>query len=274
MTAANALLGDYFQQQARERWLGYQSILGPFLNGGLAIAAGRLGDAGWNWPFAANAVTLAALVWSLWAIWEPQRARPQAAAAGSPAVGFPWRHMLPVYGLTLLTSLIFYVPAIHFGLIFDQLGSGSTTRIATLMTIATAASLAGGFYFSRQRASTALNLALVYGGFGVGLLGMGLARGDLMGLPFALLINFSIGLTLPLLISWALRTLPDASRGRGMGLWMSSFFIAQSACPPLFAEIAHASGGILPAVQRIGALVLALAIAFFVIAFTRNGDTR
>jgi len=275
MTSANTLLGDYFAQAERERWLGRQSILGPFFNAAITLAAGWLGDRHWNWPFAANIVTLGAFVWALVVIFEPARADAQQAPGGprtqaAPAAPFPWRRMAPIYAVTLLSSLVFYIPTLNFGLLFDALGAGSTARIATLMTIATASSTLGGWYFSRQRASTGFNLGLTYAAFGAGLLGMGLAAGPLGGLGFALVINFGIGLILPLHIAWALRNLPGPARGRGMGLWMSCFFIMQVGCPFVFAPFESAMGGLVPAARAVGAAVLALGLLLIVYAIARR----
>ena len=282
MTAANTLLGDYFAQAERERWLGRQSILGPFFNAAITLAAGWLGDSHWNWPFAANVVTLGAFLWALVAIFEPARDGAPRAASGpaaggsavaapaAPAEPFPWRRMAPIYAVTLLSSLVFYIPTLNFGLLFDALGTSSTTRIATLMTIATASSTLGGWYFSRQKASTGFNLGLTYAAFGGGLLGMALATGPLGGLAFALVINFGIGLILPLHIAWALRNLPGPARGRGMGLWMSCFFIMQVGCPFLFAPFAQAAGGLVPAARIVGAAELALALLLLAYAILRR----
>jgi hypothetical protein len=279
MTGANTLLGDYFAQAERERWLGRQSILGPFFNAAVTLAAGWLGDRHWNWPFAANIVTLGAFLWALAVIFEPARdGAPQAgtgqAAGGDPAAApaepFPWRRMAPIYAVTLLSSLVFYIPTLNFGLLFDALGTGSTARIATLMTIATASSTLGGWYFSRQKASTGFNLGLTYLAFGGGLLGMALATGPMGGLGFALVINFGIGLILPLHIAWALRNLPGPARGRGMGLWMSCFFIMQVGCPFLFAPFASSVGGLVPAARIVGAAELVLALLLLAYAIVRR----
>jgi hypothetical protein len=138
------------------------------------------------------------------------------------------------------------------------------------MTIATASSALGGWYFSRQRASTAFNLGLTYLAFGAGLLGMGMVAGPMGGLAFALVINFGIGLILPLHIAWALRNLPGAARGRGMGLWMSCFFIMQVGCPFVFAPFESAVGGLVPAARAAGAAELALALLLLAWALLRR----
>ena len=44
-----------------------------------------------------------------------------------------------------------------------------------------------------------------------------------------------------------------------MGLWMSSFFCAQFLCPPLFAMLMRGTGGLVPALDFIGAFCVLVA---------------
>ena len=266
MTVGNTMLGDYFGPEARNRWLGLQSILGPFLTATIAIVAGLLGNTSWRAPFATNLIGAVAFVWMLIATWEstlPVVAPGAGSAAAVVSSPFPWRRMAPIYAVTLLTGLIFYVPAIHMGMIFNDLGAGSPALIAVLITVGNFASVGGGYYFARQHSGTAINLALLYAAYGAGLLGLALSPGYLAGMPFALLVNFGVGLALPTLIAWALRNLDGPVRGRGMGLWMSSFFAAQLLCPPLFALLIRSAHGISTATGLVGSATLLLAIVCY-----------
>jgi len=81
-------------------------------------------------------------------------------------------------------------------------------------------------------------------------LGLGVSSTYWMGLAFGFVINFGFGLTLPALIALTLQRLPESHRGRGMGLWMSSFFCAQFLCPPAFALLMQAIGAKLTDIQK------------------------
>jgi MFS family permease len=264
ITNANAMLGDYFAADQRNRWLGLQSILGPFLTAAIAISAGLLGTLSWRAPFATNLIGGIAFVWMWIATWEPPSARdrpaPGAIVDDAARPGFPWRRMLPVYAVTLLCGLVFYVPAIHMGLVFNDLGARSPALIATLTTLANFASVASGYYFGRQRRGTSENLALMFACFGVGLIGMSYSSSYAASMPFALIVNLGVGLTLPLLIGWTLRSLEPVFRGRGMGLWMSSFFSAQFICPVVFALLIRRVGTLSTAVCLAGGAALLLAL--------------
>ena len=264
MTNGNALLGDYYPPQARDRWLGLQSMLGPFFSTAVGISAGLLGTLGWREPFALNAIAAIAFLWVALATRRLTTDRPPDRAA--PVVErMPWRRLLPVFAVTLVTALVFYVPTIHFSLMYERLGVRSSAWIGVLITLGTVGSIAAGYVFRRRQAPPAWNLGLLYLAFAVSLVGFGLARHYLVGLVCCIVANFAFGLTLPTLVGWTLDVLPPAWRGRGMGLWMSSFFCAQFLSPPLFALLMRASGGLAPALFAVGGLCLLLAAAAFLI---------
>jgi MFS family permease len=278
MTTANALLGDLFEPADRNKWLGLQSIIGPFLSAAVAIGAGILGTISWHGPFATNATALIAFAWILLTTWEPARAVTTAAAPGSGGVaaaahGFPWAKILPVIAVTLVTGLIFYTPTVHMGIMYDQLGAHSPALIGLLTTIATVGSLVGGYHFRRQKHSIASNLALLYLCFGAGLVGMGLSGTYLVGLAFAVIINVGIGLTLPCLIGWNLNSLPPNHRGGGMGLWMSAFFLTQLLCPPLFSLLMRRPEDVGASFVAVGVACLALAAGVFATSRLRRAQT-
>jgi MFS family permease len=266
MTNANTLLGDYFPAEQRNRWLGVQSIIGPFFAAVLTLAAGFLGTVSWHAPFAVLAIAFVIWVWMLVATWEPQRVTEPAnpVRTDGAAVGFPWKRMFPVFAITVLTALIFYVPTIHFGLIYDRLGAHSSALISILTTTATLGSVLSGYYFRGQKQDPFKHLVLIYLAFGLGLVGLGLAGDYWTGLAFGFLINFGFGLTLPALVALVLFRLPESYRGRGMGLWMSCFFCAQFLCPPLFAMLMHGVGGLVPALEWTGAFCLLFAFGSWI----------
>lgn len=273
MTNANTLLGDYFAPDARNRWLGVQSEIGPFFSAAVALSAGALGTLGWRPPFALNAIAALAFAWVAFSTRRlaavPTAVAAAAAGAAPPATEaggrMPWDLMLPVFGVTVVTALVFYVPTIHFSLMYERLGARSPALISLLITLGTVGSIAAGYLFRKRPARPALNLGLLFLCFAVSLAGYGLADHYLVGLACGVVANFAFGLTLPTLVGWALTVLPPACRGRGMGLWMSAFFCAQFISPPLFALLMRAVGGLAPALLWVGGSCVLLAAAAFIV---------
>jgi MFS family permease len=277
MTNSNALLADYFPPEARNRWLGLQSMLGPFFSTAVGIAAGLLGTLGWREPFALNAIAAIAFAWvalSTRRLPAGSVPSPTQAAIGEPAARMPWRLMLPVFGVTLVTALVFYVPTIHFSLMYERLGVRSPAWISVLITLGTVGSIAAGYLFRKRPAPPAWNLGLLFVCFAISLLGFAVANHYLLGLACCVVANFAFGLTLPTLVGWALNVLPPAWRGRGMGLWMSAFFCAQFISPPLFALLMRALGGLAPALLLVGGLCVLLAAAAFIVHWIRPDRSK
>lgn len=168
-----------------------------------------------------------------------------------------------IWAVTLVTSLLYFVAVIHLGLIFAGLGAVSPATISWLIMLCNIGTIAAGYYFRHQQRAIPGNLALLYLAVAVGLIGVGLSSGYRTGLPFAIILYFGTGLVVPLLLSWALRSLDDVYRGRGMGIWMSCFFCGQFICPPLTALLIRASHGVLHAIVIIGVLCMLLAAVAF-----------
>jgi MFS family permease len=267
MTTGNTLLGDYFDAQARQRWLGVQGILGSVLATLIVLSGGALGTINWHMPFLMNSLGGIVFVWLLLATWEPARSTAHADGAAQ-AERFPWRPMTLIFSVTILISLLYFVQAVELGLIFSKLGAHSSALISVLSTVASIGVIAGGWWYRRQKGVTvAANVTTILTAYAIGLLGLGLARDYHVGLPFGIIAQFGNGLVVPVLVGWALRTLEFRYRGRGMGLWTTCFFCGQFLSPSVVALMARArAGDVLAAIVEIGALCAALAVGAFLVA--------
>jgi MFS family permease len=91
LTVGNALLGDYFAGTERQKWLGLQMSIGPFVGTGYLLAGGALGSWLWKGPFLIYLLGFVALALAAATLHEPPRAQPAPdAAAAAPATPFPW----------------------------------------------------------------------------------------------------------------------------------------------------------------------------------------
>lgn len=240
MTCGNALLGDYFAPEARKRWLGVQASFGSVLATIIMLSGGLLGGVSWHAPFLLNLMGLVVFVWLLLFTWEPlvESGEHSSAAGASTPSALGWRTMLPVYGLSLFAGFFYYFQ-IELGVFFAHLGVHTPFRLSIVTTIASFGVIAGGWYIHRQRGrSVTFNIGLIFFCYAFGFIGIGLSHGYLMALPFALIAQAGNGLFIPTYVGWALSKLQPSFRGRGMGLWMTSFFAAQFLAPPILTLIA------------------------------------
>ncbi len=135
--------------------------------------------------------------------------------------------------------------------------------------------MVGGWFYRRQKHAAVFgNLTLILIVWALGLTGLGLSRTYLTALPFAVIAQFGNGLTIPVLVGWALHTLDFRYRGRGMGLWTTCFFCGQFLSPTLMTLITRARGGnFLGAILLIGLACGVLALIAGVLASQRPRAT-
>lgn len=265
LTVGNALMGDYFEGEQRQKWLGYQNMFAPLIGSAILLSGGFLAGIHWRYPFLLylSGFAVLALAWRV--CWEPVKAA-SASARAPAAAPFPWRASLLVCGVTVLFSLVFFVQAVQHGRIFGDMGVASPERISVLATIASLGTVLGGYLFKRYANFTVtLWMAIVLGFYGVSYIGVAWAPSLATGLPLDALGQVGGGLMLPVLVTWALRHYGFEHRGRGMGLWGGAFFLGQFLSPPMLTLIGGFGLSFLGSVAVVGAVCL---FAAGMLAFT------
>ena len=263
MTCGNALLGDYFPPEPRKRWLGVQASVGSILATIIMLSGGLLGGISWHAPFLLNLMGCVVFVWLLLFTWEP-RPQPEPREGGSvsaPAARFQWRTMLPIYGLSLFAGLFYYFQ-IELGVFFANLGVHTPFALSIITTVASIGVILGGWYIHQQKGrSVTFNIGLIFFCYAFGYIGIGLSHGYLMALPFSLVSQAANGMFIPTYVGWALGKLDPSFRGRGMGLFMTSFFSAQFLAPPVLTLISRSQGNsVLAALVIVGGLSAVLTV--------------
>jgi MFS family permease len=261
LTVGNALMGDYFEGEDRQKWLGYQNMFAPLIGSAILLSGGFLAGMHWRYPFLLylSGFAVLALAWA--ACWEPSRS---GAASPQPksAPPFPWRVSLLVCGVTVLFSLVFFVQAVQHGRIFGDMGVASPERISILATVASLGTVLGGYLFKRYASlKVAQWMAILLAFYGVSYTGVAWAPSLATGLPLDALGQVGGGLMLPVLVTWALQHYGFEHRGRGMGLWGGAFFLGQFLSPPLVTLLGSLGFTFLGSVAVIGAICLATALA-------------
>jgi MFS family permease len=261
LTVVNTLLADYFEEEARHRWLMLQGVVGSVL-GTLTIASsGFLAAHGWQWPFLVYAVALPILLASLAFLFEPEPRRRQGqtgqASAASP---FPYAIAFMVAGVTILLSTIYYVQVINFSVLLKDLGVADPQKIGLSMAIPSIGVPLGAIVFKlTTRYGAGAQIGLVFLGYAIGLSGIGLAPNYQVALAFAFIQQLANGI-IPALIAWAQSKFSFEHRGRGMGWWASSFFAAQFLSPAVVNLMRGSVGNLQGAFLAFGLISAACAI--------------
>ncbi len=272
MTVSTTLISDYFHGHAREKWLASQTAVASLSALALIPLGGLLGaQYGWRGPFAVYLFSLLLAV-GLWLFtWEPASQPKARAAARSPddaadlPAFFPWLRLGGICAITLLASVMFYTVQTQSALALATLGVHEATRIGVLTMIASLGVPAGTFAF---RAASRLPIGsllcvefLVIGG---GFLWMGKAGTPEEFVAGAALNQIGCGMILPTLLTWATRGLAFSIRGRGTGVWNSTFAIGQFLSGLMVTWMAGEAGGLrsaFGALGIVGAAAAALAMA-------------
>lgn len=270
LTVGNALMGDYFEGEQRQKWLGYQNMFAPLIGSAILLSGGFLAGLHWRYPFLLylSGFAVCAMVWLV--CWEPSREAAAQSGRQAAAAPFPWRTALLVGVVTVLFSLVFFVQAVQHGRIFGDMGVASPERISVLATVASLGTVLGGYLFKRfGKVGVRQWMAVVLAFYGVSYIGVAWAPSLATGLPLDALGQIGGGLMLPVLVTWALQKYGFEHRGRGMGLWGGAFFLGQFLSPPLVTLIGSVGLSFLGSVAVIGAACLIVAI---LLAFTHTKE--
>ncbi|MFT3763045.1 MAG: MFS transporter [Pseudoxanthomonas sp.] len=276
LTCSTALIGDLFDHQRRDRWLGSQAATASITAFLLFPLAGWLGDAfGWRGPFLVYASGLVFLIGVLLFTWEPSKQDAygvsRSDAGQKPA--FPWAHMLRVCVVTVVGGSMFYIIQFQMANAMNSLGVASSARTGLLLSLASLGVPAGAitFGFVRKYLSVPALLAIEFALLAIGFYGMAKASQPATFIPPGILNQFGAGMLLPTLLTWAMQPLAFEVRGRGTGIWQGTFAAAQFLSTLSFSFVMARVSGIQSAFLAFSALAaVSLAVALAVLAFRRG----
>lgn len=242
MTAATTLIGDYFEGDRRERWLGIQvsaisvaAIILIAVGGALGAALGSRG------PFLLYLMALPLGLICAFVLFEPLK----AISTKLEKTPFPLGKLLPLIAGGLLLGILFYVTIVKLG------------DIVALTTPPTPALLGG--------VGAVVNMGVVVGAILFGLLKTRLPGAGLIGLAMVLMaigyfaaprvtgvplvtasmatICIGAGIAIPTFVTWVMSFLQPTARGRGVGLWQGAFFLGQFVAPITAVSLTTQVGG-------------------------------
>ena len=250
LTTVNTLIADYWDEAGRRRWLTLQGMVGPALSSIMIFFAGTLTAWKWNGVFLLYLIAIPITLAMIRYMFEPDsdttvRRNLGMDEAEVTSGSFPWGLMLGIGGLTLFTSLIYYVFIVNGSIVWQELGIDDPESIGQITALPSLFILAGAgiFWWQGKRGISARwQMATMLAFLGSGLALMGLTanwQGMVAGM---VLQQTGAGMAVPTLIAWAQKRLPIAYRGRGMGLWTATFFFGQFASPLLLSGVRSTLG--------------------------------
>jgi MFS family permease len=274
MVLSTTLIGDYYKGAARDKWLAGQTAFASLSALLFFNLGGQLGVFGWRAPFWVYASALLMFVLVLRYTWEPRCEAGRERARSTGWAGFPWRRMLIIMAITIYGSVFFYTVQIQASSGLHVLGMNDPARIGFLTSVASIGVPLGTLLYSRigrwpVRGLLLLEFMLLAIGFGI----MGLARGWEAFLMGCFLNQIGAGLLLPTLLVWAMSLLSFEIRGRGAGMWQSSFAFGQFLSPVVVTLLSKQAGGLMAAFGLLSLGALIGVILALVVPFRRGEQT-
>ena len=152
-------------------------------------------------------------------------------------------------------------------LALDEMGIKDGGDVGLISALASVAVMVGAVVYKfLSGRSTVLQFTVLFAMLGIGLIGIGMNLGLKATIAFAFLQQTGSGMTIPVLLGWGLRELPQQYRGRGMGWWGSAFFLGQFVSPLMVSVVRGVTGGLLGAFIACGAACVLIAVGNAVIS--------
>ncbi|MBO0125862.1 MFS transporter [Agrobacterium sp. OT33] len=232
MTIGTALVGDYFESPARERYLGLQQAFTQLGGVLFVVAGGLLADIHWRAPFAVYAVALLILPAALLFLREPERGDGRAQDGG-PAGAVNWP-VVAVLALTVfLVNALFYTIPSQLPFFLRELGvfSGSIAGYAIGIFNLAGALTALNFARLRRHMGVAIILAVGLMLMATGFALLAMAKGLASMLSAVAVTGLGLGVVMPAIMSTTIMLAPLRLRGRIAGIVTASMFLGHFISP-------------------------------------------
>jgi MFS family permease len=281
MTISTTMIGDYYIGLRRERMQALQTTTASFLAFLLNLLGGYLGEYGWRVPFYLYAAAVPLAVLMIVYLWEPKphgsSDNAQLSATDPAGVSFRPRLLAGICALTFITGVVFLIPPVHMGYLFNAIGVSSSAKIGIAYALNSVGVVTGTLIFgwivaSRLSVSAQIALSMAITGFGFILMN---GAGTYLSLTIAAMINgLGAGLLLPTMVTWNMRELPFARRGFGTGATQSALFLGMFINPVLVVGLQNELGSRAIAVSVVGFALLVVAVMAIVRNLSGRGRLR
>lgn len=264
MTLSTTLIGDLFTGRARERWLSSQTAVASVSALLFLALGGLLGRQGWQAPFLIYGMAWPMALAVFLLVREPARVERQVPGWSA----LPGRHVMMTSVFTILAAILFYTIQINVSTVLPGFGVTDPARIGLFSALASIGTPLGSLIFwTLARRDVRLLLGMEFALMAVAFLAMARSPDAYWFIAAAFVGQVAAGLLLPTLLTWAMSALAFEVRGRGMGLWQSSFAIGQFLSALVVPALAAATGGTIDAFPIIAACALLVGLLSLLLLF-------
>lgn len=274
MTATTALVGDFFQGAARDRYMGLQQAFVGIGGTAFLTGGGFLAEIHWRGPFLIYTVAILLLPAALLFLSEPRRARPAEVAKGEGRLsGRTMALLAALFFAAAINMIAFYMIPTQLPFYLESLGFAAPSLAGVAIGVGQFVGVLSSLVFAPVR-----RMLGTMGVFGLGFVSIGLSflllssATGYAGVLVALAVSgICMGTIMPNFAAAAMLLAPPNLRGRISGLLVSSIFAGQFLSPIVSQPLITASG-FDGAYAVVGAIVLVLGIAAAAVRIARPGD--
>jgi MFS family permease len=273
MTATTALVGDFFQGAARDRYMGLQQAFVGIGGTAFLTGGGFLAEIHWRGPFLIYTVAILLVPAALLFLPEPRRVRPAEVAKGEGRLGGRAVALLAALFLAAAINMIaFYMIPTQLPFYLESLGFAAPSLAGVAIGVGQFVGVLSSLVFApvRRMLGTMGVFSLGFVSIGLSFLLLSSATGY-AGVLVALAVSgICMGTIMPNFAAAAMLLAPPNLRGRISGLLVSSIFAGQFLSPVVSQPLITASG-FDGAYAMVGAVVLVLGIAAAAVRLARPG---
>lgn len=268
MTSVITLIADYYEGEARARFMGLQAA---FMNlGGVVftVTGGFLADVIWRAPFLIYLVAFAILPFIVVALFEPARERApvqEFGLDGNDKVRFPFNRLVLVYLTALTFMAAFMLMAVQLPFFLEEVAGSSATQIGLAIAGSILFSIPPSLLYARisKRFDVFSIVATGFVLFSIGYTIIGFASGFWQVVMGAAVAGVGLGLLMPAINIWVTSLAPEIFRGRAFGLLTTFLFFGQF-ISPVVAQPVSQQFGIGMTFAFTGGLMFVIGAAFFI----------
>lgn len=237
-TATVAMVGDFYEGEARNRVIGWQGSAMKFGGVIFMLLGGYLANSGWQAPFLGYLLAFVIVPSGFIALSESlpntrnSRTSPDDTAASIPLVASSY-----VFVSAFFASAFFFITPVQLPFYLRNVFSATPFEMGAAIALGnTIGALSSLFY---HRFKTRLNFvgvyALIYLSMSIGYFVVASASSYAMALLGMVLAGVGFGLYMPNQSSWILSIVAAKRRGFGVGLVTTAMFAGQF-CAPILAQ--------------------------------------
>ena len=239
MSAATALIGDFFSGRERAEFIGLQS--GFMYLGGvvLVLLGGLLAEISWKAPFLAYLTAFAVLIMAMIGFGEPKPGMKNRGKTCHEPLRVPYLAISLIYLLVFLLMIFYYMVLVQVPFILqDRFGIGSAmTGLAISLSALAGAFSSLSYPLIKGRLSYRIIYVLGFGCVAAGYVVIGYAVNYLYILAGLGLAGFGNGMLMPNGSFLLMDAAPERIRGKAVGGFTGMIFLGQFLSPVVMAPV-------------------------------------